>query len=266
MSDLAALERAFETKGTVLVALSGGVDSSTLAAVAHRALGDDAVAVTFRTETVPKRDLDDARAIAAGLGIDHRIVAYSELASPEYRTNDPDRCYHCRRMLADQLEAVQEDVGAAHAAAGILPGDLDDHSPGIAALREAGVWFPYVELGLTKDRVRRIAAELDLAVSDKPTDACLSSRIPYGEPVTEDKLQQVRDAERALRDLGFSGLRVRHHGDLARIEVRPHDRDRLLDHAREVTRRLREAGFTWVSMDLVGYRTGAMNESLPVLN
>lgn len=249
-----------------LVAFSGGVDSTVLAAIAHRVHGDDALAVTFETETMPRREAEDARALARQIGIDHRVETYSELASEAYRVNDADRCYHCRVMLGERLRDVADREGLATIVAGIVPRDLDDHSPGVAALREAGVAFPYVETGTTKAEIRELARELDLPVHDKPTEACLSSRIPYGDEVTQGKLEQVEAAEARLHELGFEGVRVRHHGDLARIEVQPGDREALLDRAREVTRALREEGYTWVAMDLLGYRTGAMNETLPVVN
>lgn len=266
MATPAGLAAAIEDDDGVLVAFSGGVDSTVLAAVAHRVQGDDALAVTFETETMPRRELEDARALAAEIGIRHRVEAYSELASDAYRDNDADRCYHCRVMLGDKLRDVADREGLDAIVAGIVPRDLDDHSPGVAALREAGVRFPYVETGTTKAEIRELARDLDLPVHDKPTEACLSSRIPYGDEVTEAKLERIEAAEDRLHELGFEGVRVRHHGELAQIEVRPDDRDRLLERAREVTRALREEGYTWVAMDLLGYRTGAMNEGLRVVN
>lgn len=268
--DLAALQASLRERGPVVVALSGGVDSGLLAAAAHRALGDDALAVTFATETMTPDELEAARRLAGEIGIRHRVVEARDLDNEAYARNDANRCFHCRVMLGDRLAAVAAEeaggkvdgAGPCTMVAGIVPEDLGDHRPGVAALREAGVAFPLVEQGLSKDRVRALARHLGLSVHDKPAEACLSSRIPYGEPVTEEKLERIARAERALRELGFEAVRVRHHGDVARVEVPPKDRPRLLEVAEEATRAVRETGFTWVAMDLLGYRTGAMNEGL----
>lgn len=249
--------------GGVLVAMSGGVDSCTLAAIAHEALGDDMLAVTLDAESNARRELEDAIAFAEEHGLPHTVVEHSELADPEYRENRPDRCYHCRDGMTDALDEVADREGIEHVAMGYLPDDQLDHTPGRRAARQAGAWFPYVEADVDKDQVRRIADAMGLEVADRPSNACLSSRIPYGTEVTEDKLDEVEQAERAVREaVGVEQVRVRHHGDVARVEVLPDQREALLENAEEVTGRLREVGFAFVAMDLLGYRTGALNEAV----
>lgn len=248
----------------ILVAMSGGVDSCTLAAVAFQVLGEEAMlAVTLDAESNAQRELEDARAFAAAEGIPHRVVDHTELADPAYRENTPMRCYHCRDGMTDRLEAVADEEDLGRIGMGYLPDDAMQHTPGRRAAREAEAWFPYVEAGVDKQAVRGIAEHLSLSVADRPSNACLSSRIPYGSEVTGRKLEQVERAEEAVRSVtGVEQVRVRHHGDVARVEVLPQQRRCLLDHAEEVTARLEDVGFTYVSMDLRGYRTGAMNEAL----
>lgn len=250
-------------KGGVLVAMSGGVDSCTLAAVAHRVIGDAMLAVTLDAESSAAQEVQAARRFAEGHGIPHRIVEHSELADPDYVENTPARCYHCRDGMTDRLFDLADELGFEHVAMGYLPDDADGHTPGRIAAREAGAWFPYVDAGIRKQQVRTLADGLGLEVADRPSNACLSSRIPYGQEVTEAKLEQIEAAEAAVRELaGVGQVRVRHHGDVARIEVAPEQRDALLEVSGPVTTRLKEIGFTWVAMDLVGYRTGALNEAL----
>lgn len=249
--------------GGVLVAMSGGVDSCTLAALAREALGDEVLAVTLDAESSARREVEDARAFAREHGIPHEVVDHSELADPDYRANRPDRCYHCRDGMTDRLDEVAAEAGLDHVAMGYTPEDRDRHTPGRRAAREAGAWFPYVQADVGEDEVRALAEAMGLEVADRPSNACLSSRIPYGSEVTEDKLDEVERAERAVREVaGVEQVRVRHHDDVARIEVPPGDRERLLAHAGPVSQRLEAIGFTFVAMDLLGYRTGAMNEAL----
>lgn len=247
----------------VLVAMSGGVDSCTLAAIAHEAIGEDVLAVTLDAESNAQRELEDAKQFARSHGIRHEVVAHSELADPAYRENTPSRCYHCRDGMMDRLQEVAKSTGRAHIAMGYLPEDAAQHTPGRRAALEGGAWFPYVEAEVSKPEVRAIAEEMGLDVADRPSNACLSSRIPYGSRVTADKLETIEAAEQAVRSLtGVEQVRVRHHGEVARIEVRPEQRNALLANAAAVTEALREAGFAFVAMDLLGYRTGAMNEVL----
>lgn len=247
----------------VLVATSGGVDSCTLAAIAHEAIGEDMLAVTLDAESNAARELEDAVSFLEGQGIPHRVVDHSELADPEYRENTPSRCYHCRDGMTDRLAEVAEAEELEHVAMGYVPDDRLDHTPGRRAAKEAGAWFPYVEADVEKEQVRAIAEAMDLPVADRPSNACLSSRIPYGSEVTADKLDEVERAEAVVREVtGVDQVRVRHHGDVARIEVAPERRADVLAHDEQITGELREIGFTFVAVDLLGYRTGALNEAL----
>jgi uncharacterized protein len=259
-----ALLAAMAHRGRVLVAYSGGVDSGLVAKVAYDALGDDALAVITDAETLSRRELDEAVAEAKEIGIDLRVVPVSELAREDYRRNLPNRCYFCRKELADVLLPIQRDGGFAAVADGINLSDLGDHRPGIRAMDEEGFWHPLVEAGMTKDDVRALAKALGLSFWAKPSNACLSSRIAYGEVITLEKLRQVEEAENLLRSLGFGPCRVRHHGAIARIEVRAEDLPRLLspEIAGRVEEGLRELGFVYVTADLRGYRSGSMNDVL----
>lgn len=250
-------------EGGVLVAMSGGVDSCTLAAVAHDVLGDRMQAVTLDAESSASHETEAACSFAQAHAIPHRVVEHSELDDPDYVRNDPLRCYVCREGMTSRLEEIVEDEGLDCYAMGYLPDDRLDHTPGRVAARQAGAWFPYVEAGVSKDEVRAIADELGLEVADRPSNACLSSRIQYGQEVTREKLEQIETAEAIVRErAGVDQVRVRHHGEVARIEVPPDEREALLEVAGPVSAAIEALGFTWVSMDLRGYRTGSMNESI----
>jgi len=244
----------------LIVATSGGVDSCTLAFLADRAV-DDVLAVTVRSEASARREIEDARSFCEKHGIRHRFVEHSELDDPDYVENDPTRCYHCRDGMLDALWPVAADEGVDRIAMGYTADDADGHAPGMQAAEENGAWLPYVEADVTKDQIRQIAKRHDLNVADRPSNACLSSRIPYGQTVTEEKLERIEQAEAIVREhADVRQVRVRHHGDVARIEVLPDDREALIDHAGPITTELKRLGFTFVAMDLIGYRTGALNE------
>lgn len=261
---LAGLLHAMENREGILVAYSGGVDSAVVAKLAHTALGPRALAVTAAAESLPSWELDESRRVAAEIGVRHRIIRYSELDDPRYAANPVNRCYFCRTDLAVHLEPIAREEGLEVIASGVLASDLGDHRPGIRAMDEAGFWHPLAEFGLDKAAVRALAREVGLSIAEKPSMACLSSRIPYGQVITVEKLAQVEAAEKLLRDLGFRQVRVRHHGEVARIEVPPEDIPRLVqgDVARAVAEGLRALGFVHVSVDLLGYRTGSMNEGM----
>jgi uncharacterized protein len=246
----------------VLVAFSGGVDSSVVAALAHDALGDDAVACTARSETLPEAELDDARQVAAEIGIRHELVEFSELDDENFVANDDKRCYHCRSMRLETMFDCAEDLGIDVVCDGTNASDPGEgHRPGLQAVQEKQAYSPLLEHDITKSEVREIAREYGLSVSDKPSMACLSSRIPTGLEVTEERLTRIEKAERLLREWGFEQFRVRDHDGLARIEVGEHELDQALDpdFARAARKHVGDLGFDHVTLDLAGYRTGSVS-------
>jgi uncharacterized protein len=250
--------------GKVLVAFSGGTDSTLLLKVAADALGDGVLAVTASSRTYPGREIAAARRLARDFGVRHRVIHTRELDNPRFRANPPLRCYHCKRELFETLRRIAREEGLRHVLDGSNRDDGSDYRPGARAGRELKVRSPLREAGLTKAEVRLISRSLGLSTWDKPALACLASRFPYHHPIDENSLDQVGRAEDALRRLGFGLFRVRHHGTIARIEIAPGDIGRLLDGAlrAKLSRRLKSLGYTYVALDLDGYRTGSMNETL----
>ncbi|SIR89452.1 uncharacterized protein SAMN05421809_2719 [Natronorubrum daqingense] len=246
----------------VLVAFSGGVDSSVVAALAHDALGEDAVACTAKSETLPEAELEDARAVAEEIGIRHEVVSFSELESDAFVENDDERCYHCRTMrLGEMLETARE-LGIETVCDGTNADDPGaGHRPGLQAVDELEVHSPLLAHDVRKDEVREIATHYGLSVADKPSMACLSSRIPTGLEVTEERLTRVERAEALLRQWGFDQFRVRDHDGLARIEVAPDELERALqrEFVETVREELEGLGFDHVTLDLHGYRTGSVS-------
>ncbi|WP_435177111.1 ATP-dependent sacrificial sulfur transferase LarE [Halorussus sp. AFM4] len=246
----------------VLVAFSGGVDSSVVAALAHEALGEDAVACTAKSETLPEAELDDARRVADEIGIRHEIVEFSELDDPDFVANGDDRCYHCRTMRLGKMFEAAEELGISVVCDGTNASDADGgHRPGLQAVDELDAYSPLLVHDVTKEEVRAIADDRELTVADKPSMACLSSRIPTGLEVTEEKLSRVEKAENLLRQWGFSQFRVRDHDGLARIEVGEDELDVALDpdFAAAAREHLTDVGFDHVTLDLHGYRTGSVS-------
>lgn len=257
-----ALDRLVAARG-VVVALSGGVDSAVLLALAVEALGaPSVVAATGVSASLSASELGDARRIAGFVGVRHRILATGEIERPGYRANDGTRCFHCRDELFGRLRRLADEQRLPHVAYGAITDDLGDDRPGMRAARRHGVLAPLLEAGFSKADVREVARAAALPVHDKPAAACLASRIPTGTEVTRDKLGQIERAEAALRGLGFGQLRVRHHGDVARLELDA-DGDRRLASdpglRAEVVLEVRAAGFRFVALDLEGYRTGSLN-------
>lgn len=251
--------RHLRAAGSVVVAFSGGIDSAVLLGLAVRALGaGKVVAVTGRSASLAEQDAADARRVAAALGVAHEEVLTREAEVEAYRANSGDRCYHCRRELFSALSVMARERGFAAIAYGAIADDLSDDRPGMRAASEAGVLAPLLEAGMTKRDIRALAAELDLDIREKPAGACLASRIPSGVEVTPERLAQVGRAESSLREIGLTHLRVRHHGEIARIELGPQDLAKMSDPVvrGEVARRVRAAGFRFATLDLEGYRTG----------
>jgi uncharacterized protein len=259
---LAAAREDLATREGVLVAFSGGVDSSVVAAIAHDALDDDAVACTARSETLPAAELDDARRVADEIGIRYEEVTFSELDSEAFRRNDDERCYHCRSMRLSAMFDRAADLGVPIVCDGTNASDPGEgHRPGLRAVDELDAYSPLLEHDITKDEVREIARAYDLSVADKPSMACLSSRIPTGLEVTEDRLSRIEKAERLLRTWGFEQFRVRDHDGIARIEVGEAELETALDpdFVRAARDHIADLGFEHVTLDLHGYRTGSVS-------
>ncbi|HXU87567.1 MAG TPA: ATP-dependent sacrificial sulfur transferase LarE [Methylomirabilota bacterium] len=246
---------------SVVVAFSGGVDSTLLARAAKDALGDRAVLVTADSETYPAGELAEAQKLAALIGLRHVVVRTDELANPEYAKNDASRCFFCKEELFTRLAPIAEREGCRALVYGANVDDQGDHRPGMQSARQRGVHAPMIDAALTKAEIRELSRALGLPTWDKPSFACLSSRFQYGDRITADKLRQIDAAEAFLKDLGFRQFRVRHHDRLARIELAHDELGRLWDddrHAR-IVKRLRELGYVYVTVDLAGFQSGSAN-------
>lgn len=248
--------------GSALVAFSGGVDSTFLLKVAAEALGDRAVGVTARSDSYPERELEEAKQLAQQIGARHIVVDTGEMQREEYVANPVNRCYFCKTELWDTLLPIAREGGYQALLDGFNADDTGDYRPGAIAAREHRVRSPLLEVGLTKREIRGLSRAMGLPTWDKPAMACLSSRVPYGERISREKLDQIDRAEQLLRDLGYRQVRVRHHGDVARIELPPEDIPRFIGEelAAPIANRLRGLGFRYATLDLEGYRTGSLNE------
>ncbi|MBE7385326.1 MAG: ATP-dependent sacrificial sulfur transferase LarE [Leptolyngbya sp. SIO1E4] len=263
-SRLEALQALFAGMDRALVAYSGGIDSTLVAKVAHDVLGDRVLAVTADSPSLMPEDLEAAKVQAAEMGIPHEIVMTHELENPNYASNPANRCYFCKSELHDTLKPLALERGYPYIVDGVNADDLQDYRPGIQAAKERGVRSPLAEVGITKLNVREIARSLDLPWWDKPSQPCLSSRFPYGEAITAEKLHRVGRCERYLRDLGLRNLRVRSAGDTARIELPPAE---IKDFVQTtdlpaLVAAFQHYGFTYVTLDLEGYRSGKLNQVL----
>src|SRR6478752_10359330 len=249
---------------SVLVCYSGGIDSAVVLAAGQRALGARAIGMTAVSPSLPSSELEDARRIAREVGAEHREVASAELKREAYVANGPDRCFHCKSELYEIAEHKRLEWQLRYVLNGTNTDDLGDYRPGLEAAKQAGVRSPFLELGFSKADVRAVAQELGLRAWDKPAAACLSSRIPYGTSLTPERLSQVGGLEAELRALGFRRSRVRYHDKIARIELELEDLPRLLEPTvrQSVVQAGKNHGFTYVTLDLAGYRTGSHNEVL----
>jgi pyridinium-3,5-biscarboxylic acid mononucleotide sulfurtransferase len=261
---LRAMEERLRQLGSVMVAYSGGVDSAFLAATAYRVLGSRVLAVLADSASLARRDMDEARAFAQSVGMPLEVIATGELDKPEYARNDADRCFHCKDELFLVMEKLAGRLGFAHIAYGMNADDTRDYRPGQRAAEQHKVLAPLAEVGLTKLEVRALAKAAGYALWDRPAAPCLSSRVEYGRAVTREVLSQIEQGEESLRKMGFRELRVRHHGELARVEIARGELERALtmEMMDAITAALKQAGFKYVALDCQGFRSGAMNEVL----
>jgi uncharacterized protein len=263
---LLVLEARLEQLGRLMVAYSGGVDSAFLAATAHRILGDRMLAVLADSASLARRDMEQACAFAQSLGMPLQVVETQELDKPEYARNDANRCFHCKDELFATMKALGGRLGFSSIAYGMNADDTKDYRPGQRAAEEHEVLAPLAEAGMTKLEVRALAKAAGYPLWDRPAAPCLSSRVEYGRTVTREVLEQVEKAEESIRQLGFRELRVRHHGELARVEIARNELPRALsmEMLDAITKALRQAGFQYVTLDCTGFRSGSLNAILPV--
>lgn len=259
---LQELKKKLAEKEKILISFSGGVDSGLLAKVAGDVLGDNAVCVILDSETMPKSELEKAEELARSFSIKCLVAEYSIINDPDFTKNPPSRCYSCKKTSARTLKIVAAEKGITCIADGVNLSDSGDYRPGILASNEEGIWHPFVEVGISKEDIRTLAKQMGLPFWNKPSSACLASRIPYGDRITGANLAMVETAEDHLKSLGLKQVRVRVHGSVARIEVPEDEMEKVLHSKERITEGLKNAGFKYIALDLQGFRSGSMNEVL----
>jgi uncharacterized protein len=251
---------------SLIIAFSGGVDSSLLLAVAHETLGGGVVAATATSEIYPAKEKDEALRFSRDRGIEHLVFRSYETSLPAFVHNGPDRCYHCKMSLFQKLIEIAAERGIKHVAHGANMDDLEDYRPGLRAAAEMGIMAPLLDAGLKKQEIRPLSRQIGLDIWDKPAMACLATRIPYGNPITVEKLRMIEEAEAFLLERGFRQCRVRHHGSVARIEVESQELKMMTRHdlTKAIVHKFRDIGFCHISVDLEGYVSGSMNRALEI--
>ncbi|MEW5760179.1 MAG: ATP-dependent sacrificial sulfur transferase LarE [Candidatus Thermoplasmatota archaeon] len=255
------LTKKMKEKGKLAIAFSGGVDSGVVAKIAYLVLHENAVAITVSSESLSRHELSSAKKLAKEIGIKHIIVSSSELSNKNISRNPKNRCYFCRKELANVLKPVANSMGINFIADGTNYSDINEYRPGILAANEEGIWHPLLECKIDKENVRKLARALKLSVYDKPSMACLFSRFPYGDEITIEKLRMVEEGEKFLRKFRIKTLRIRTHGKIARIEVGKEELKKIFEKREKIVKKLKELGYTYVTLDLEGYRSGSMDEA-----